>query len=209
MEKERAMRKFIRTAHWINLSVPPTNLNGVIAADIIRLMANDPATCDTGSFSGTFVLGEDCSERIARRKTDNETGNEDRRNGTRGLTRSLDSLCLDIISMIFRFEDYLTTFAVCVVSTVVLKWFMVANQFTNVYNFVLILFSENFPRKFICIYVNKKNIFINLYHVNSKICWLLSNFNNFQWIKCKFILSIIDRSICKDSGYSSINVEVK
>ncbi|OAD62039.1 hypothetical protein WN48_07397 [Eufriesea mexicana] len=29
--------------------VPPTNLNGVIAADIIRLMANDPATRDTGS----------------------------------------------------------------------------------------------------------------------------------------------------------------
>ena len=56
VEKERAMRKFIRTAHWINLSVPPTNLNGVIAADIIRLMANDPATRDTGSLSGALVL---------------------------------------------------------------------------------------------------------------------------------------------------------
>lgn len=102
-----------------------------------------------------------CSERIARRKTDNETGNEDRRNGTRGLTRSLDSLCLDIISMIFRFEDYLTTFAVCVVSTVVLKWFMIANQFTNVvYNFVFILwlFQEN-----LYVYMLMRRIFLSIF----------------------------------------------
>lgn len=94
-------------------------------------------------------------------------------------------MCLDIISMVLRFEDYLTTFAVCFYCR-----FKVIHDCQPIYECCLQfrLDSLIFPGKFICIYVNEKNIFINLYYVN--IYWILSNFNNFRWLK-----SLIDRFV--------------
>lgn len=127
-----------------------------------------------------------CSERIARRKTDNETGNDEWNERINTESRFT----------VFRYNFNGSSFRrlfnhVCGLYRFYCH-FKVIHDCWPIYECCLQfrLNSLIFPGKFICIYVNEKNIFINLYYINSKICWILPNFNNFRWLK-----SLIDRFV--------------